>query len=368
MTSTKKMVQFVLTAPGESLARVERDFPEPAPGEALIEVAGCGVCHTDLGFYSGAVRTKRPLPLTLGHEISGTVAAVAPGDPAGRGWLGRAVIVPAVVPCGDCPSCSRGRASICPRQIFFGNDLDGGFATHVMAPLRGLCPVPGWEPGRPVGRSGVGLPELAVMADAVTTAYQSVIRSHLKEGDLAVVVGAGGVGGFAVQIAAALGATVAALDIDAQRLEPLRDHGAALTINVRGKSADDVRQEIRSFARERLLPSREWKLFETSGTTDGQALAFRLLNHGARLTIVGFVPAEVSVRLSNLMALDATAAGNWGCLPERYPEALKLVLEGRVAIGPFAERRPLRDVQEVLEALQAGRLVRRAVLVPEEGA
>jgi 6-hydroxycyclohex-1-ene-1-carbonyl-CoA dehydrogenase len=73
----------------------------------------------------------------------------------------------------------------------------------------------------------------------------------------------------------------------------------------------------------------------------------------------------VSVRLSNLMAFDATAAGNWGCLPERYPAALALVLEGRVSIAPFVERHPLSQVQEVLAAFHEGKFSRRVVLVPE---
>ncbi|HXI03445.1 MAG TPA: zinc-binding dehydrogenase, partial [Candidatus Saccharimonadales bacterium] len=149
-----------------------------------------------------------------------------------------------------------------------------------------------------------------------------------------------------------------------ERLATLRGHGASLTIDVRDREPGDVRRELRAFAKERGLPSRQWRIFETSGTTAGQALAFRLLNPGAHLSVVGFVPADVTVRLSNLMALDATASGNWGCLPERYPEALDLILEGKIAIAPFVERYPLEKVQEVLESVEKGRLRKRAVLVP----
>lgn len=361
-----KMIQYTLVEAGTPLRPVESPLPEPGAGEVLLEIAGCGVCHTDLGFSSGAVRTKRPLPVTLGHEISGVVLKSGPGIPEGEGWDGKPVIVPAVIPCGECSACARGRGSICPRQIFVGNDIHGGFATHVVVPVRGLCPVPGWEPGRPVGESGVDLAGLSVLADALTTAYQSVVRSGLGVGDVAVVVGAGGVGGFAVQVAAALGATVAALDIDEEKLTPLRDHGAALTLNVRDRDPGEVRKELRGFAKEKGLPPVEWKIFETSGTAAGQTLAFRLLNHGGHLSVVGFTPSEVSLRLSNLMALDATASGNWGCLPQRYPEALDLVLQGKVAVAPFVEARPLERVQEVLDQLEAGALKRRVVLVPEK--
>ncbi|MBI3450291.1 MAG: 6-hydroxycyclohex-1-ene-1-carbonyl-CoA dehydrogenase [Acidobacteria bacterium] len=361
-----KIVRYEMRARAPPLCRVELDAPALAADDVLVEVAGCGVCHTDLGFLHGAVRTNHPLPLTLGHEVSGRV--VAAGGPGGEPWIGRAVIVPAVIPCGACALCLKGRGSICRRQVFLGNDIHGGFASHVAVPARGLCHVPGWEPGRPVGAAKIELADLAVLADAFTTAYQAVVRSGLAKGDLAIFVGAGGVGGFGVQIAAALGATVAAIDVDPARLERLRPHGASLTLGARDADAKGIRRSIRDFAGERGLPETEWKIFETSGTPAGQDLAFRLLTYGAHLSVVGYAPADVAVRLSNLMAFDATASGNWGCLPERYPEALALVLDGRVALGPFVERRPLSTIQQVLEEFHAGKISRRAVLVPDAAA
>lgn len=358
-----KIVRYEMRAPNEPLVRTEAEAPALAGDEVLIEVAGCGVCHTDLGFLHGSVRTNHALPLTLGHEVSGRV--VAAGGAQGSGWVGRAVIVPAVIPCGACALCRKGRGSICRKQIFLGNDIHGGFASHVAVPARGLCPVPGWEPDRPAGKAGVDLADLGVLADAFTTAYQAVVRSGLTKGDFAVFVGAGGVGGFGVQIASALGAAVVAIDVDAGRLERLRPHGASLTLVAPGAGAKALRQSIREFAVKEGLPELEWKIFETSGTPAGQDLAFRLLTYGAHLSVVGYTPADVTVRLSNLMAFDATASGNWGCLPERYPDALKLVLDGRVALAPFVERHPLTEVNEVLAAFHAGKIARRAILVPE---
>ncbi|HXI01846.1 MAG TPA: alcohol dehydrogenase catalytic domain-containing protein, partial [Candidatus Saccharimonadales bacterium] len=130
--TTKKMIRYQMTAPGAPLDPVESPLPEPGAGEVLIEIAGCGVCHTDVGFYSGAVKTKQPLPMTLGHEISGRVVKAGPGDDSAARLMGQAVIVPAVIPCGACDACAEGRGSICPSQIFLGNDIHGGFATHVL--------------------------------------------------------------------------------------------------------------------------------------------------------------------------------------------------------------------------------------------
>ena len=92
--------------------------------------------------------------------------------------------------------------------------------------------------------------------------------------------------------------------------------------------------------------------------------AFGLLDHGGHLAVVGYTPEKVELRLSNLMALDATAAGNWGCPPEHYPEALALVLEGKVDLEPFVEERPLDMAPGVLAAAAGHELTRRVILVP----
>lgn len=355
---------YEMTEPRASMRLVDREIDEVPAGQALVQVAGCGVCHTDVSFWHDGVRTRHPLPLTLGHEISGVV--VAAGEDV-RALVGTAVVVPAVIPCGRCEVCRRGRGNICPKQVFPGNDLHGGFATHVLVPAAGLCPVPAYrgDPEAPLGASGVALPELAVLADAISTPWQAIRRSGLAKGDVAVWVGAGGVGGFGVQLSAALGAHVVALDVDPERLALVSEHGAALALDVRGKSPKEIRKEIVSFAQARGAAPVRWKIFETSGRPAGQELAWGLLNHGAYLGVVGFTMDSVTVRLSNLMAFDACAEGTWGCLPELYPSALEMVLSGRVRIAPFVERRPLSSIDAVFAALARGEIRRRPVLVPD---
>lgn len=344
--------------PNRPLVPVELPPPELAADVVLVQVAGCGICHTDLGFLYGGVRTRRSLPLTLGHEISGVV--VAAGDGA-QSWIGRAVVVPAVIPCGDCAACRRGRATICRRQLFPGNDIHGGFATHVAVPARGLCAVP-----RPMLEDGGStLADLAVLADAVTTPYEAIRRSALAEGDVAIFVGAGGVGGFGVQIASALGAHVAAIDVDPDRLALVVRHGAELVLDASALQPAELRDRLRAHFEAAGLPLTEWRIFETSGTRAGQETAWRLLVHGAHLGVVGFTLETATLRLSNLMALDARAEGNWGCPPEHYPAALDLVARGRVQIDPFVERRPLGEVNAALEDLRAHKVTRRIILVPD---
>lgn len=346
--------------PREPMVREDSEAT-PGEGEVLVKVAGCGVCHTDLGFFYDGVPTRSPFPLTLGHEVSGTV--VEAGVSAEE-WLGRDVVVPAVIPCGVCPACRAGRGAVCPHQIFPGNDVDGGFATHLKIPAHGLCAVPDLlDRGRNL--AGVDLESLAVVADAVSTPYQAIVRSGLEPGDLAVFVGVGGVGGFGVQIATALGGEVVAIDVDRERLEKIAHYGAAATFSAGELDAKALKASVREFARVREIPSWRQKIFETSGTAAGQATAFSLLGPGGYLGVVGFTPERVEIRLSNLMAFDAVAQGNWGCLPEHYPAVVDLVLSGEVSLAPFIEKRPLDTINETFEALHQRKLSFRPVLVTE---
>jgi 6-hydroxycyclohex-1-ene-1-carbonyl-CoA dehydrogenase len=348
--------RWLMTAPNAPLERAAFDA-EPGPGEVTIAIAGCGVCHTDLGYLYDGVRTNRPLPLALGHEISGTVVAAGDG---GQAWMGRPVIVPAVLPCGECDLCRRGLGTICRQQKMPGNDIHGGFASHVVVPARGLCPV---DDAR-LAAAGLTLAQVSIVADALTTPYQAVRRAGVTPGSLAIVVGAGGVGGYCAQVARAFGATVVAIDVDDAKLAAIGAHGAALTLNSRNLDGKAIKAAVNAFAKERGLRSTEWFVFECSGSAAGQLTAFGLLVHGATLSVVGFTMDKVEVRLSNLMAFDARAIGNWGCPPESYPAALDLVLDGEVQIEPFVETHPLDDVNAVLAAVHHHDIKKRAVLTP----
>ena len=355
-----RIKSWMVRSPAEPMVLEERD-ESPHAGEVLVEVAGCGVCRTDLEFYYEGIPTRRPFPLTLGHEISGRVVEAGEGA---EPWIGRHVIVPAVIPCGVCEACRAERGPVCPHQVFPGCDVHGGFATHLCVPARGLCPVP--DLSDPTQNPlGLDLASLAVVADAIATPYQAILRSGLEPGDLAVFVGAGGLGGFGVQIAAERGAVVVAVDVDPRRLDRLPSHGAALVLRADELDFRELRRRVRELARHQAIPTWRHRIFETSGTPEGQATAFGLVGHGGYLAVVGYTPAKVQVRLSNLMALDAAACGNWGCLPEHYPAALGLALSGKVAIAPFVERRPLDAINETFEELRIGRIAKRVILVPD---
>ncbi len=352
-----------MTGPAK-LERFEAQSSLPAAGRVLVEVAGCGVCHTDLGFLYGGVSTKKGLPIVLGHEVSGVVVEAAASE---ERWLGRRVVVPAVAPCGRCRFCAAGRPTSCRASLMPGNDEDGGFASHVEVPAQSLCPVdpPKETPAKDarIGKSGLELWELSVLADAVSTPLQAIRRCGLTAGELAVVVGVGGVGGYAVQLARAVGATVAAVDVDAERRARAVALGARVGLDP-AAGARAVKAELAKLAKEAGVDFNGARVFETSGAKAGQELAFSLLTPGGSLSVVGFTPEATTVKLSSLMALDATAYGNWGCDPKLYPEALAFVTSGQVQIRGQVKKLPLDDAPRVLEAVHHGELQQRAVLVP----
>jgi 6-hydroxycyclohex-1-ene-1-carbonyl-CoA dehydrogenase len=343
-----------LVEAGKPLERLEEAAGRPQPGEVVVEIAGCGVCHTDVGFFAGGVATNAGLPIVLGHEISGTV--VEAGDGAGD-WMGRDVLVMAVIPCGDCDMCAAGEGNLCPSRMSPGNDLDGGFASHIVVPATGVAAIDSLP-------DGYELADFAVVADAVTTPLQAVRRADVGPGDFVVVVGVGGIGGYALQIAAAAGATAVAIDIDDAKLAPLLEFGAAATVNSRGLNPREVRDQVREHAKTLGMPRTGWKIFETSGTAPGQETAFGLLGQSGTLAVVGFTMDKITIRLSNLMAFNATVFGTWGCPPDRYPEAIELVTSGQIEVLPFSRKVPMAEVATVLEEAHAGSDPRRTILIP----
>jgi 6-hydroxycyclohex-1-ene-1-carbonyl-CoA dehydrogenase len=346
-----------MVAAGEPLKRTSFATGTLEADEVVVEIAGCGVCHTDLGYYYDNVPTRHDLPLALGHEISGRI--IDAGADAGS-WLGRAVIVPAVIPCGTCDLCKRGLSTICAAQKMPGNHIQGGFASHVKVPSHGLCPI---DEAR-LKAVGLELADLSVVADALTTPYQAAIQAGVGEGDLVIVIGAGGVGGYAVQVANALGAHVVAIDIDPRKLEAVGEHGARLTLNAAEQDNRAIRKAVQEYTDANGLRRTEWIIFECSGTPVGQRTAFDLMTLGSTICVVGFTPQKAELLLSKLMVFHARALGNWGCATELYPAALDLVLEGKVTLAPFVEQHPLDTINEIFEMAHAGKLTRRAVMIP----
>jgi 6-hydroxycyclohex-1-ene-1-carbonyl-CoA dehydrogenase len=302
------------------------------------------------------VRTDHPPPLSLGHEISGVVVA---GEAS---YIGKEVIIPAVLPCNKCELCKTGRGNRCLAQKMPGNSMGiyGGYSSHIPVPAADLCIVG--------NRGNVPLEHLSVIADAVTTPYQAARRARLAAGDRVIVIGAaGGVGSFMTQVAKGMGAgTVIGIDINEEKLEFMKGFGADFTINPKGKTPKEVKEVFKAYCKEKGIPSNYgWKIFEVTGTKPGQELALSLLSFTGMLMVVGYGTDETSYMLSKLMAFDAELIGTWGCPPEFYPHVLEMCLDGRIDLANFVETRPMSQIEQVFDEAHHGKLKRRVILTPD---
>lgn len=351
--SEQKLYQWKMTELSKEFSLSENSLPELGEGEALVKIAGCGVCHTDLSFWHHGVQTKHSLPLTLGHEISGVVVA------GPKNWISKNVIIPAVLPCGECELCKKGRSNICRNQLMPGNDFDGGFASHIKVPHRHLCEVPD------AVLEKYSLQQLAVIADAVSTPYQVIKKSEIEKNDFAIIIGVGGVGIYAALLAKIHGAKVLALDVSDEKLSIANDNSIDAILNIKNMDTKSVKDRVKSIARDLKVSPYCWKIFEMSGTKAGQDLAFNLISFASTLSIVGFTMDKVEVRLSNLMAFDAKLVGTWGCKPELYPEVLQLVASGRLNLKEFVQTFPMSRINEVFKNTLEHKYSKRSVLVPD---
>ena len=183
-----------------------------------------------------------------------------------------------------------------------------------------------------------------------------------------MVVGAtGALGIFVTQIAKSMGAaTVIAIGRNEYKLKLLERYGADYTIDAKNRSARDVREAVKAYAKERNIPSNwGWKIFEVSGVKAGQEMALALLTFVGTLVVVGYGTDKTEFMLSKIMAYEADILGAWGCPPKYYPDALRLCLDRKIALEPFAHLRPMSEIAGVFEEVLHGGFLGRAILTPD---
>lgn len=336
------MKAAVLKGFGQALVFEDVPAPAPGPGEILLRVAACGVCHSDLHLARGEWDLLKPivkLPLILGHEVAGAVAAVgegveglAAGDAAGVPWLHYT--------CGECEYCREGRETLCLKQKITGVTVDGGFAEYLKAPATHTVKLP----------AGLTAVEAAPLLCAGLTVYRAIRTSGIAAGQRLAVFGVGGLGHIAIQIAKALGITVAAVDVAPEKLELARACGADAAINA---AEGPVHKAIKQLGGAHVA-------LVASGSRVAYEGALRSLRRGGTLAVVGMGPEPVPMSTVALVSgetrIIATAVGTRQDLREMLELAVTHGIRSRV------ETRPLEDVNDVLNAMERGALLGRVVL------
>lgn len=327
---------------------VERDLPVPAPGpgEVLVRVRACAVDRFDLAIRSGR-RERGPLPLILGHEIAGEVAAPGAGV---TGWrAGDRVATTLYLTCGRCRWCRRGRETIC--ESFGGHigvNVPGGYAEYVVLPARNLVRLPG----------EIGFPEGSLLANAIGTPFHALTaRMGLRPGERILITGAaGGVGIHAVQLAVLLGASVLAADLGEEKLAAARGHGAELAV-------DPTVDDLAALAREWTGGSGVDAVLELVGPATMPATAAALAR-GGRMVIVGaHTGDEWTLDPGAIYRNEWEIKGSRNVTVDELETVVGLVAGGRIR-PVVAGTHPLEAAEQLHERVSFGLVVGRDVLTP----
>ncbi len=327
------------SGPGLSLEHIP--VPTPAPDEVLVRVKAAAICGTDLHIVHWnrwAQQAGIRLPLILGHEFCGEVAAI--GDRVQGLQPGDYVAGETHIPCGVCFQCQNGLQHICGRMRLFGIHRHGCFAEYTTLPA--LC----------ARRIPVALPpRVGAVLEPLGTSLRAVLELGLT-GERIVVIGCGPIGLFAVAAARATGAaTITALDVLEDRLNLAREIGADAILNARRV---DVAAEILRATDGVGVDA----IVEASGSPPAVELAFSYLRKGGKVALVGLPSAPVSLNLGpDLIFKEAKVVGIHGREMFRtWTKMEQMLVRGRLAIEPvFTHELPLEQVEEGFRLLEAGK-------------
>lgn len=318
----------------------EMPIPTPAAGEVLVDVASCGVCHTDLHAAHGDWPVKPKLPFIPGHEATGYVAAVGAGvttlkegDRVGVPWLRSA--------CGQCDYCLRGWETLCPHQTNTGYSADGGFAEFLVAPAAFATPLP----------DRLGFDEAAPILCAGVTTYKGLKETDTQPGEWVVISGVGGLGHMAVQYALSMGLRVIGVDICGEKLDLARALGAEITLDARTIDPVDEVQRLIGGAHGALVTA-------VSPVAFRQAIG--MLRPGGTVSLVGLPPGTFETPIFDVVLKRLTIRGSIVGTRRDLVEALEFAARGKVR--SIYETQPLEAINEVFERLRNGDINGRVVL------
>ena len=313
--------------------------PEPGPGQVVVKMETCGLCHTDIHAAHGDWPVKPHPPFIPGHEGVGIVESVgagvrgiAEGDRVAIPWLGYA--------CGACEYCASGRETLCPNQQMSGYTVNGAYADYALAEASFVGHVP----------QGLDPLDAAPLTCAGVTTYKAIKVSGARSSDLVAIFGVGGLGHLAVQYARITGASVAAVDLVDSKLDLAKELGAEHTINA---AIEDPAEAIQA-----LGGADQAVALAVSPTACEQA--FRSLKRGGTLVFVG-LPADNYVRLPifETVLQGITVTGSIVGTRVDLAETFQLHAEGRTRV--VRETRRLDEVNESFEQIEKGAVDGRLV-------
>ncbi|SPE50676.1 Alcohol dehydrogenase GroES domain protein [Verrucomicrobia bacterium] len=337
-----------LIEPRHPLEARETPLPTAGPQDVLVQVRAAGICHSDAHYRAGR-SPAYPLPLTLGHEVAGEVAAI--GTEVTEVQPGDRVCLHYLATCGKCEYCARGTEQFCPAGKMIGKHRDGGYAEFIAMPARSVFPLPAEIP----------FPQGAIMMCSSATALHALNKARLVPGESVAVFGAGGLGFSAIQLAKAMGASqILAVDITPPKLAMARRLGAT---PINAKEQDAVR-EIK-----RLTGGRGADVaLELIGLPLTMRQAVQALAIGGRAALVGITDKTFELApYSELLNKEAEIIGVSDHLARELPRLIEWVRQGKLDLSAAINRTlPLEagPINEALDNLEGFREDGRVVIVP----
>lgn len=337
----RTMKAAVVHAFGQPLDIREVVVPEPGPGEVLVRVVACGVCHTDLHAADGDWPIRPKPPFIPGHEVAGIVAALGAGvtglkegDTVGVAWLHDA--------CLACEYCQTGWETLCGHQHNTGYSCDGGFAEYVIAAAPFVARIP----------AGLDLARIAPILCAGVTSYKGLKETEARPGEWVAISGVGGLGHVAIQYAKAMGLHVVALDVAPAKLELALRAGADVAVDARSPDATaDVLKATNGGAHGILV---------TAVSPAAFAQSLEMVRRKGTVSLVGLPPGQFAAPIFEIVLKRITVRGSIVGTRRDLDEAIAFAAEGLVR----AEIRtaPLEDINAIFADLKAGRIEGRMVL------
>ena len=342
---TMKAVQLV--AIGQPLEAREVSIPEIEPNDVLVRVKATGICRSDVHYRSG-LGTVGPLPHTPGHEISGIVERM--GSEVVGLQKGQRVALHYLVTCGECCMCRTGGEQFCPKGRMIGKDIAGGYAEFISIPARNAVPLP----------SEVSFEHGAVLMCSTATVFHALRKGRLIPGESVAVVGVGGLGLSAVQLAVAFGATsVFAVDIDEKKLEIAAGYGA---IPIHAGSVDPVEEIAR-----RTGGGVDLSL-ELIGLAQTMRQSVEMLGVQGRAVLVGLAADPLVVdTYASILGKEAEIIGCSDHLLSELPTIIELTRQGKLDLSSVVTHRiPLEAhaVNRALDELECFSGIIRTVIKP----
>jgi 2-desacetyl-2-hydroxyethyl bacteriochlorophyllide A dehydrogenase len=313
-----------------------QDVPLPTVGErdVLVRIRAAGICHSDVHYRAG-VSPVGPLPQTLGHEIAGVVEKTGPQVTSVE--VGDRVCLHYLLTCGECYYCTAGNEQFCVQGAMLGKHCDGGYAEYIAVPARNAVPVP----------DEVSLEQAAVLMCSSSTSFHALRKARLQPGETVAVLGAGGLGMSAIQLARAFGALeVYAVDINEDKLKLAEGYGA-ISVNAR---RDDPVAEIR-----RLTVGKGVDVaLEVIGLPLTMRQAIQSLAVFGRAVIVGLTdqPLEID-SYREILGKEAEVIGSSDHLLHELPLLLEFVRQGRLDLTGVITRTIPLDADAINETMDA---------------